>query len=116
MDFWQTLRISPEMTLEDLVERREIAKVDFKDISKFKWDQLVYGPPSACDHRNNRKGASASTYERSLNQNEETIGLTQSPLRAHSNTWVELFGKTPLFFRYSGVNAANAANLLAKRR
>ena len=26
------------------------------------------------------------------------------------------FGKTPLFFRYSGVNAANAVNLLAKRR
>ena len=26
------------------------------------------------------------------------------------------FGKTPLFFRYNGVNAANAANLLAKRR
>ena len=25
-------------------------------------------------------------------------------------TRVELFGKTPLFFRYSGVNAANAAN------
>ena len=27
-----------------------------------------------------------------------------------------LSGKTPLFFRYSGVNAANAGNLLAKRR
>ena len=26
------------------------------------------------------------------------------------------FGKTPLFFRYSGVNAANAVNLQAKRR
>ena len=26
------------------------------------------------------------------------------------------FGKTPLFFRYSGVNAANAVQLLAKRR
>ena len=26
------------------------------------------------------------------------------------------FGKTPLFFRYGGVNAANAANLEAKRR
>ena len=26
------------------------------------------------------------------------------------------FEKTPLFFRYSGVNAANAANLQAKRR
>ena len=24
------------------------------------------------------------------------------------------FGKTPLFFRYSGVNATNAVNLLAK--
>ena len=26
------------------------------------------------------------------------------------------FEKTPLFFRYSGLNAANAANLQAKRR
>ena len=26
------------------------------------------------------------------------------------------FGKTPLFFQYSGVNAANAVNLQAKRR
>ena len=26
------------------------------------------------------------------------------------------FGETPLFFRYSGVNAANAVNLIAKRR
>ena len=26
------------------------------------------------------------------------------------------FGKTPLFFLYSGVNAANAVNLQAKRR
>ena len=26
------------------------------------------------------------------------------------------FGKTPLFFRDSGVNAANAVNLQAKRR
>ena len=31
-------------------------------------------------------------------------------------TRVELFGNTLLFFRYSGRNAANAANLLAKRR
>ena len=29
---------------------------------------------------------------------------------------VQLFWKKPLFFRYSGVNAANAANFLAKRR
>ena len=32
---------------------------------------------------------------------------------------LNFFGKTPLFFRYSGVNAANTANtanLLAKRR
>ena len=28
----------------------------------------------------------------------------------------KFFGKTPLFFRYSGVKATNTANLLAKRR
>ena len=28
----------------------------------------------------------------------------------------DFIGKTPLFFRYSGVNAANALNLQAKRR
>ena len=31
-------------------------------------------------------------------------------------SWSNFFGKMPLFFRYSGVNAANAVNLLAKRR
>ena len=29
---------------------------------------------------------------------------------------LSIFGKTPLFFRYSGVNAGNAVNLQAKRR
>ena len=33
-----------------------------------------------------------------------------------STPGLNFFGKTPLFFRYSGVNAANAVNLQAKRR
>ena len=34
----------------------------------------------------------------------------------HETPGSNFFGKTPLFFRYSGVNAANAVNLQAKRR
>ena len=47
IDFWQTLRITPETTFKDVVEkyRKEIANDDFEEISKkFKWDQLVMTP------------------------------------------------------------------------
>ena len=37
-------------------------------------------------------------------------------LQDQSSSGSNFFGKTPLFFRYSGVNAANAVNLHAKRR
>ena len=37
-------------------------------------------------------------------------------LRQPQLTGSNFFGKTPLFLRYSGVNAANAVNLQAKRR
>ena len=45
-DFSQTLRITPKTTLKDVLGkyRREFAKVDFKEVSKIKWDQLVYEP------------------------------------------------------------------------
>ena len=40
------------------------------------------------------------------------ISLSRLSIQPGSN----FFGKTPLFFRYSGVNVANAVNLQAKRR
>ena len=49
-----------------------------------------------------RKATTASTRETQY-QNESPPGRT-------------FFGKMPLFFRYSGGNAANAVNLQAKRR
>ena len=48
--------------------------------------------------------------------------LAWEPVMKHIYKLCELlpvsnfFGKTPLFFRYSGVYAANAVNLQAKRR
>ena len=37
-------------------------------------------------------------------------------LKSQTHPGSNFFGKTPLFFRYSGVNAANAVNFQAKRR
>ena len=45
-DYRQTLRITPKTTLKNDRDknRREFAKDDFKEVSKFKWDQFVYDP------------------------------------------------------------------------
>ena len=44
--FWQTLQITPETTPKDVLDkyRRDFGKGDFEEVSKFKWDQLVYNP------------------------------------------------------------------------
>ena len=44
--FWQALQKTPETTLKDVLDkyRQEIAKDDFKEVSKPKWDLLVYDP------------------------------------------------------------------------
>ena len=44
INFWQTLRITPERTLKDVLEkcRKNFAEDDFKEFVEFLWDQLVY--------------------------------------------------------------------------
>ena len=46
IDFWQTMRITPDTTLKNVLQkhRNKFAKNDFKEVSKFKCDQLVYDP------------------------------------------------------------------------
>ena len=46
---------------------------------------------------------------------EDTVLVLQHPIKCITQVKF-FFGKTPLFFRYSGVNAANATNFLTKRR
>ena len=56
---------------------------------------------------------------REMNFFEILTNLTWKMLNSQRSFWQpgsNFFGKTPLFFRYSGVNAANAINLQAKRR
>ena len=44
--FWQALQKTPETTQKDVLDKypQEIAKDDFKEVSKPKWDQLDYDP------------------------------------------------------------------------
>ena len=46
IDVWQTSRITPKITLKDILENylKKFAKVDLKKVSKLKWDQIVYNP------------------------------------------------------------------------
>ena len=44
IEFWQTLRINSESTFRDVLLqfKQKIAQEDFKEVSKYKWNQLPY--------------------------------------------------------------------------
>ena len=46
IDFWQTRCIITETTLKDVLEkyRKLIAKDELEEVSKIKWNQLIYNP------------------------------------------------------------------------
>ena len=46
VEFWQTLKITTEATLQDVLQafNKEYAKEDLKEVSKYKFDQMRYDP------------------------------------------------------------------------
>ena len=46
IEFWQTLRINSETTLKDVLQlfNKEFTKDDFREVSKYKWNQITYDP------------------------------------------------------------------------
>ena len=46
IDFRQTLRITPKITVKDILEKhsKKLVNYDLEEVSKFEWDQLVYDP------------------------------------------------------------------------
>ena len=46
IEFWQTIRVTPDTTLVEVLQmfREKNARDDFKEVSRYRWDQLKYDP------------------------------------------------------------------------
>ena len=94
-------------------------KVSFGKGNSAFWRHLSFNNVTKIFSFQDLEGKISNLYEVLREGDEANNALTTSVQWKFDDKFLpglNFSGKTPLFFRYSGVNAANAVNLQAKRR
>ena len=77
IEFWQTLKITTETTLQDVLQafNKEYAKEDLEEVSKYKLDQMRYDPTkeSFADFLSRYKKLAIQAYGDEANDIASTI-------------------------------------------
>ena len=85
IDFWQTLKITTETTLHDLLQafNKEYAKEDLREVSKYKFDQMRYDPTkeSFADFLTKYKKLAKQAYGDKANDIAETFLFAKLPIQ-----------------------------------
>ena len=85
IEFWQTLKITTETTLQDVLQAftKEYAKEDLKEVSKNKFDQMRYDPTkeSFADFLTRYKKLAKQAYGDKANDIAETFLFAKLPIQ-----------------------------------
>ena len=85
IEFWQTLKITTETTLQDVLQafNKEYAKEDLKEVSKYKFDQMRYDPKkeSFADFLTRYKKLAKEAYGDKANDIAETFLFAKLPIQ-----------------------------------
>ena len=85
IEFWQTLKITTETTLTDILQAfsKEYAKEDLKEVSKYKFDQMRYDPTteSFADFLTKFKKLAKQAYGEKANDIAETFLFAKLPIQ-----------------------------------
>ena len=85
IEFWQTLKITTETTLQDVLQAftKEYAKEDLKEVSKYKFDQMRYDPTkeSFADFLTRYKKLAKQAYGDKANDIAETFLFAKLPIQ-----------------------------------
>ena len=85
IEFWQTLKITTETTLTDILQAfsKEYAKEDLKEVSKYKFDQMRYDPTteSFADFLTKFKKLAKQAYGEKANDIAETFSFAKLPIQ-----------------------------------
>ena len=85
IDFWQTLKITTETTLTEILQEfsKEYAKEDLKEVSKYKFDQMRYDPTteSFADFLTKFKKLAKQAYGDKANDIAETFLFAKLPIQ-----------------------------------
>ena len=85
IEFWQTLKITTETTLQDVLQAftKEYAKEDLKEVSKYKIDQMRYDPTkeSFADFLTRYKKLAKQAYGDKANDIAETFLFAKLPIQ-----------------------------------
>ena len=85
IEFWQTLKITTETTLQDVLQAftKEYAKEDLKEVSKYKFDQMRYDPTkeSFANFLTRYKKLAKQAYGDKANDIAETFLFAKLPIQ-----------------------------------
>ena len=85
IDFWQTLKITTETTLTEILQAfsKEYAKEDLKEVSKYKFDQMRYDPTteSFADFLTKFKKLAKQAFGDKANDIAETFLFAKLPIQ-----------------------------------
>ena len=89
IDFWQTLKITTETTLTEILQAfsKEYAKEDLKEVSKYKFDQMRYDPTteSFADFLTKFKKLAKQAYGDKANDIVETFLFAKLPIQIQND-------------------------------
>ena len=115
-EFWQTLKITTEMTLTDILQvfNKEYAKEDLEKMSKYKFDQMRYDPISEwfTEFLTKFKKTAKQAYGEKVSEIAETFMFDKLPLQIQNE--LSMAGKhdatndektrTPIFLNRTSIS------------